>query len=135
MFLAMAQIPIRGSALPSVGQTEASPTHLVLSIRRCSAGRRSKQRLARNVGDPDHGGMLESPFDRDGIKPLLDPLDATDDPHPVLPANLLFDGCWRCKHAFAVLPENLQDGTVLKLVDDVRSDIGRVKPLFERSAQ
>ena len=87
--------------------------------------------LPSGLGDRHHRGMLQFPFDRDGVEPFLGARQFTDRANAVLSANLFLDSRRRGKDPNSFLGEDLQEGTVLEFGHDLGPNVLRLKPVVQ----
>src|SRR6056297_3184109 len=91
----------------------------------------TKEILSCCFGDRQNRGMLQPAFHRYRVKLFRDFRDVPNHLHHVLATDVLGDGRWRNKQAFAGLTKDLQYGAVLELMHRFGADALVIKPLLE----
>ena len=79
--------------------------------------------------------MFQAAFKRDGVEALFDSIGAADDDRAILLFNLALDGGGGGKNPGSCLTEDLKQGRIFKLPDDLRPEVVYFKPVIERTAQ
>lgn len=72
--------------------------------------------------------MPRAAFDEDRVKSFFDLGDPSNGADGILLSNLTFNSCWPCEEPLAGLTEHLDNGTVLKLADEIGVYLTLIEP-------